>query len=93
MTFRVRLTPKGGCDAIEGWRGQGVERFLKARVRAAPEDGEANAALIALLANVLALPKSSLAIVAGHKARLKTVAAVGDTARLADRLKALGEAP
>ena len=88
----MRLTPKGGRDAIEGWSGTDPDRHLNVRVRALPQDGEANAALLALLAKALAMPKSSLQIAAGHKARLKTVAALGDTARVAERLKALGEA-
>src|SRR5690606_10461317 len=48
LVVAVRLTPRGGRDAIDG-----VERradgqwVLKARVRAAATEGEANAALIA----------------------------------------------
>ena len=40
----------------------------------APEDGKANAAVIALLAKELGVAKSALAITAGQKARLKTIA-------------------
>jgi len=47
MRFRVRLTPKGGRDAIEGWWTDGAGRAaLKARVAAPPEDGKANTALM-----------------------------------------------
>ena len=47
----VRLTPRGGRDAIDGieQRADG-QCVLKARVRAAASEGEANAALVALLA-------------------------------------------
>ena len=51
LALRVRLTPKGGRDAIDG-----IEQLadgtavLKARVRAAPQDGDANAALQKLVA-------------------------------------------
>jgi uncharacterized protein YggU (UPF0235/DUF167 family) len=76
--LRVRLTPSGGADRIEG-TGQDVngERFLKARVRAAPEDGKANAALEALLAKTLRLPKTKIAVTRGQTARLKTLAIDG----------------
>jgi len=40
----VRLTPKSGCDAIDGVQEFGDGRpALMVRVRAAPADGEANA--------------------------------------------------
>ena len=65
---------------------------LKARVRAMPEDGKANAALIALLAKELGVTKSARAITSGEKARLKTIAVAGDTSVLAARLEMFGEA-
>lgn len=92
VRFHVRLTPKGGRDAIGGWSGSGADAFLKARVRAAPEAGKANTALIALLANELGIARSALAIVAGQKARLKTIALAGDTTALTARLNGWGEA-
>lgn len=87
LAFRVRLTPKGGRDAIEGW-GAAADGtvHLKARVRAAPEDGKANAALLELLAGMLGVAESRIAFVGGTTARLKTVAVTGDTALLAARL-------
>lgn len=92
VRFRLRLTPKGGRDAIDGWSGGGADAFLKARVRAAPENGNANAALLGLLAKEMGIAKSALAIAAGHKARLKTIDAAGDTTTLTARLNGLGEA-
>jgi uncharacterized protein YggU (UPF0235/DUF167 family) len=93
LSFQVRLTPKGGRDAIDGWsRAADGTTHLKARVRAVPEDGRANAALIALLAKELGVAKSALAIAAGEKARLKTISAAGDTSLLAVRLERYGEA-
>lgn len=93
LQFQIRLTPKGGRDAIEGWlEGAGGTSCLKARVRAVPEDGKANAALIALLAKELDIAKSALTLVSGETSRLKTIAVAGDTARLAVRLRKFGEA-
>jgi uncharacterized protein (TIGR00251 family) len=85
--FTVRLTPRGGRDAIDGWaEDAGGKRHLKARVSLPPEDGKANKALIALLAKSLAVPKSSIRIAAGETSRLKTIEIVGDRAALEARL-------
>lgn len=74
----MRLTPRGGADRIDGWETDaGGREHLKARVRAAPEDGRANAALEALLAKTLGLPKSAVTVVRGTTARLKQVAVEG----------------
>ena len=62
--------------------------MLKVRVRAAPSEGEANAALTALLARLLDLPRSHVTLVAGATARLKTVALEGDPQSLIARLQA-----
>lgn len=68
----MRLTPRGGADKIEGWASDDAGRaYLKARVKAAPTEGEANAALVALIAKALGLPKRAVAVAAGQAARLK----------------------
>ncbi len=78
----VRLTPRGGRDAIDGieQRSDG-QCVLKARVRAAATEGEANAALIALLARAAGVPPRSVAMVSGATARIKrlTIAGHGPT--------------
>jgi len=75
----VRLTPRGGRDALDGVAtladGQTV---LRARVRAAPTDGEANAALVALLARAAGVPKGRVGLIAGQTARIKRLAITGD---------------
>ena len=86
MRFRVRLTPKGGRDAIDGWWTDGTGRALKARVAAPPEDGKANAALIGLLAQTLDVRKSDVRIASGAASRVKTIEVAGDDALLAARL-------
>jgi hypothetical protein len=90
VVVSCRLTPKGGRDAIDGVAqltdGSSV---LTARVRSAPQDGEANQALCMLLAERLGAPSSSARIVAGSKSRLKQVAVSGDPAVLIAKLEAL----
>ena len=76
MRIAVRVTPKGGRDAVEGWlRDDAGRAVLKVRVAAAAADGAANAAVIALLAKALKRPKSALTIVAGQTARVKRIEA------------------
>lgn len=70
----VRLTPRGGADRIEGWEtGAEGRPVLKARVRAAPTDGQANAALVVLIARALKIPKSNVMIARGASARVKAL--------------------
>ena len=91
--FRVRLTPKAGRDAIEGWWSDGAGHpALKARVAAPPEDGKANAALIALLARTLGVRPSDVHIASGAASRLKTIEIEGDEARLSARLAEAAQA-
>jgi len=89
-TLTVRLTPRAGRDRIVGFEidGRG-RRVLKVAVAAPPVDGAANAALVALLARQLGLPKSAVTLVAGATARLKRLALAGDPEHLAAALRAL----
>ncbi|MGE3146709.1 MAG: DUF167 family protein [Pseudorhodoplanes sp.] len=87
LVLAVRLTPRGGRDAIEGIETMSDGRaVLKARVRAAPSEGEANAALVKLLARALDIPQRSVAIAGGATARVKRVAIAGDAPALELRL-------
>lgn len=86
----MRLTPSGGADRIDGIATDDAGRtFLKARVRAAPEDGQANAALESLIAKALKTPKSAVKVTRGGKSRMKTVEVTGNTGDLLARAAAL----
>ena len=84
LALTVRLTPKGGRDAIDG-----VERLadgrmaVKARVRAAASDGAANAALIRLVAATAGVAPSRVTLTAGAAARIKRLSLEGDGPTLA----------
>jgi len=70
----VRLTPSGGADRIDG-RAVDAEGqvFLKARVRAAPENNEANRALEKLIAKAFGVAKGKVSVARGQTARLKVL--------------------
>jgi uncharacterized protein YggU (UPF0235/DUF167 family) len=69
------VTPRGGRDAVEGWMRDAAGRpVLKVRVAAAATDGQANTAVIALLAKALGRPRSAFVLVSGAGARVKRLA-------------------
>jgi uncharacterized protein len=88
LSIIVRLTPRGGRDAIDGieQRSNG-QCVLKARVRAAATDGEANDALIALLAHSAGVPPRNVALVSGASARIKRLVIAGHGPTLAAALE------
>ena len=67
--FAIRLTPRGGADRVDGVRAGA----LRVRVAAAPVDGAANAALMALIADELGLPRGRIRLVAGTANRRKLI--------------------
>lgn len=78
MRLTVRVTPRGGREAVEGWaRDEAGRPVLKVRVAAAAADGAANAAVLILLAKTLGRPKSALRIVRGETARVKQIEVEG----------------
>ena len=90
LTLVVRLTPKGGRDAIDGVEIMSDGRpVLKARVRAAPEDGKANAALVEFLAKALRVPRSAVTLASGQTSRVKILEIAGEPDALAEALAAL----
>jgi hypothetical protein len=79
LALTVRLTPKGGRDAIDGIEQLSDGRsVLKARVRAAPNEGEANDALCRLIAKTLHIPPRDIVLSAGATSRVKRLAISGD---------------
>jgi uncharacterized protein len=88
VVLQVRLTPRSSRDALEG-----VEVLadgacvLKARVRAVPEDGKANDALIALVAKSLKTPASRIRIASGATSRHKSLFLEGEPEEIFARLE------
>lgn len=88
VIVRVRLTLKSSKDTIDGLDATADGTALKARVRAIPEDGQANTAIERLLAEWLDVPKSTVRLAAGGKSRIKSLAVSGDVEGLEQRLSA-----
>ncbi len=82
LVLRFRLTPRSSENTIDGVERFDVESVIKARVRAAPEKGKANKALLKLDGDWLGVPVSSLSLASGSKSRLKSVAVEGVPADL-----------
>ena len=90
VVVEVRLTPRGGRDAIEGIERRADGRaVVKARVRAAPSDGEANAALCRLIAGAIDVAPRDVSIAAGATSRAKRVRIRGETASILAALRRL----
>ena len=85
IVLAVRVTPRSGRDALLA----GTEDHFAARLAAAPVDGKANAALLALVADRFGVPKRAVVLIGGDTARLKRLHVAGDAAVLANTAAAL----
>ncbi|THK38913.1 DUF167 domain-containing protein [Ensifer sp. MPMI2T] len=87
VRLTVRLTPNGGRVAIDGFENAADgEEYLKVRVRAVPEKGKANQALIALLAKQFGIAKNRIALVSGDTQRKKILRIEADPEDIIKRL-------
>ena len=93
LDIALRVTPRGGRDAIEGIEPLSDGRsVLTLRVRAVADGGEANRAVTELLAKARGVPKAKVRLVSGAASRLKQVTIDGDPATLGEALRALTQA-
>jgi len=87
VTVAVQVTPKARRQRIDGVAtGPDGQPALRVAVTAAPEDGKANAAVIALLARSWRIPKSSFSVRAGASGRRKVLFVSGDPSMLEARI-------
>jgi uncharacterized protein len=90
ISVALRVTPRGGRDDIDGVETlAGGRSVVKVRVRAIADGGEANRAVMELLAKALGVPKAKVRILSGTTSRLKQIAVDGDPARLGEALRNL----
>lgn len=88
LRLRVRLTPKSRRDAVDGIEETADGPALKVHVRAVPEKGRANGALMEAVADWLDVPKSTIELVSGGKSRNKLLAIAGDRGKLSTLITA-----
>jgi uncharacterized protein YggU (UPF0235/DUF167 family) len=92
LIVTVRLTPKAGRDSIDGIvHLSDGGTVLKARVSAAPSDGEANGALRRLLAQTLRIAPSNITLIGGTASRIKRMLVKGDVAAVVAALEQIRE--
>ena len=90
ISVALRVTPRGGRDAIDGVEVLANGRsVVKVRVRAIAEGGEANRAVTELLAKALGVPKARVRILSGVTSHLKQMAVDGDPRQLGEALRKL----
>lgn len=84
VRFRVKVQARARRTELAGEHNGAV----RVRVTVPPVEGRANEAVVELLAGHLRVPKSSIRIVAGERAPLKTVAVAGlNAAAVVERLQ------
>lgn len=69
VSFAVHVTPRSSRNAILGIR----EGALRVALTAPPVEGEANAALVELIAKALSVSKRTVTVMRGDRSRRKTV--------------------
>ena len=84
--LHIALTPKSSRDAIGVIQERANGTVLRAYVRAIPDKGKANQALIKLLSKWLDVPKSSLEISSGSRSKLKTIKIYGVFSEISKQL-------
>jgi uncharacterized protein YggU (UPF0235/DUF167 family) len=89
LIVSVRLTPRASRDEIEGI-GQLSDgsQVLRICVRAVPEKGKANRALLEILARAAQIAPSCARMASGTSSRRKTIILEGDAAAMIGALKA-----
>ena len=84
----MRLTPNSATDEVFAIEQSGSNGpYFKARVRAQPEKGKANKALIKLIAQWLKISKSTATLKSGSQSRLKTIEIINPDDETIERLK------
>ncbi len=93
VRLRLKVRPQARRERIDGIVPDRDGEALSISVNAAPEDGKANAAVIALLAKALGVAKSAISVTQGATARRKTLHVAGNGTVLAATLESWRESP
>lgn len=88
IALAIRLQPRASDSRLVGVEtAADGNRVLKARVTAPPTEGEANRALVKLIARTLDVAPSRVVIERGETDRRKLVSIEGDPKTLEDKLR------
>ncbi len=86
----IKLSPKSAKDQLMGvCFDQYDNAYLDVKIRAIPEKGQANVALIAFMAKQLRIPKSNISLAAGSTSRYKTLQIEDDFQAILQKLSEL----
>ena len=85
VLLQTKVTPKASSNRI----GKILQNALKIYVTAAPESGQANKAVIELLAKGLGISKTSITIKQGLTQQNKLISIAGDKDMIVKRLQLL----
>ena len=90
VLLAVRVTPRGGRDAVEALGNDSDgQRHIKVRVAAAPVEGAANDSVEKAVAKWLGVKPRDVEVIAGEAARAKQLRIDGDPVALLRKLQAL----
>jgi uncharacterized protein len=89
VVVAVNVQPKSRRPGLHGTVASAQGARLRIGVSEAAENGRANRAACAALAEALGVPQSAVRLTVGASSRQKTLHVVGDPATLAARLSAL----
>ena len=89
VTINVKVQPKSRRPGLQGWAADIDGERLRIGVTEAADDGRANRAACAALAEALSLPASAVAVIQGATSRQKTIRIMGEVVQLTGLLEAL----
>src|SRR5262249_21441364 len=92
LLLAVRVSPKAYRDGIDGLAETSEGPALQGRVRAVPDQGEANTAVETVVAKWLGVAATKVAVTRGHKSRVKMLEIGGEPAMLEALIAARVEA-
>ena len=81
MKLQIKVIPSSSKDCIAGW----LDGTLKVKVKAPPERGKANKAVIKTLEKTLGLAKGSIDISSGTTSALKIIEIYGEDDSLIEK--------
>jgi uncharacterized protein (TIGR00251 family) len=87
VRVRLKVTPRARRDAVDGIIEGPDGAALRVSVTAAPDDGKANAAVIALLARAWRVPKRDIALVQGATSRRKLIHVTADANQFMSKIE------